>query len=160
MSTVEHGNLHPRSEVSHEGDTWRTIGKHPLLELKHTVEDRLLIATHINFLGLRAMLHRNNDSQILFSDTIDEPRVQGNAVGQSVLSRPPDRIMILTDKHLYVVSSPSSAIFAPAASGSCYKLSEFSRMAVIQGANSAVIQFVGGIVGVRFYRWSRDFMKH
>jgi hypothetical protein len=133
-----------------QGDTWRTVGKHPLLELRHTVEDRLLIATHVTFLGLRAMLHRNGDAVVLFSDTIDEPRTQGNAVGAGTLARPPDRLLVLTDKHLYVVGSPSVAIFAPAAAGSCYALSEFARMAVISNANSAVIQFVGGIVAARF----------
>jgi hypothetical protein len=140
----------PASDIPNVGDSWRTIGKHPLLELKHTVEDRLLVATHISFLGLRAMLHRNGDQTVLFSDTIDEPKTQGNAVGGGPLSRPPDRILVLTDRHLYVVSSPSTAIFAPSSSGSCYPLSEFSRMAVISNASAAVIQFVGGIVAARF----------
>lgn len=149
MSTVL-GDSHSVADVPNQGDSWRTIGKHPLLELRHTIEDRLLVATHISFLGLRAMMHRNNDRTVLFSDTIDEPKTAGNAVGQGPLSRPPDRLLILTDKHLYVVSSPSTAFFSPSSSGSCYSLSEFSRMAVITNANSALMQFVGGIVAARF----------
>ena len=128
-----------RSEIPADRDN-STVGRSPMLEMRHTVDDQLQVATSRIFLPLRAVFHRNSDTLIAFSQTAKE-------VGTNNIQ---EKAIILTDKHLYVASFPSPAIFAPCSSGGCFSWKEFSRCCSVPGSHYVLFQFVSAVIAVQF----------
>jgi hypothetical protein len=125
-----------------DGREWRSVGKHPSLEMKHTVEDRLMIATNISYLPFRAFLHRSRDKIVCYSQMIRE--ITSSGQNQS------DRALVITDVHLYVIQMPSGAMFAPPSTGGCFALTDFSKMSLVTGTQHCLFQFVGATIAMRF----------
>jgi hypothetical protein len=125
-----------------DGREWRSVGKHPSLEMKHTVEDRLMIATNISYLLFRAFLHRSRDKIVCYSQMIRE--ITSSGQNQS------DRALVITDVHLYVIQMPSGAMFAPPSTGGCFALTDFSKMSLVTGTQHCLFQFVGATIAMRF----------
>jgi hypothetical protein len=140
-------------------------GRSPTLEMRHTVDDRLMIATHSSFLPFRAMLHRNKDSTILFSEEVLEGRRNGETVSRS---------FVVTDQHVYMMTMPGRAFFSPPSCGGCFALSQFTRTTIASvsvasdpssssslysgkepsssssvAAVFVVLQFVNGVISIR-----------
>jgi hypothetical protein len=123
------------------GQPFAGHGRSPTIEMRHTVDDKLLVATHAAFCSLRAMLHRNGDTIVLLSDVGKEVRLRGQSIPRGV---------VLTDCHVYVLSLPSNALFAPASSGGCFSLKEFARLCTVETSPHVVLQFVNGVVTLLF----------
>ena len=116
-------------------------GRSPSIEMRHTVDDKLLVGTHASFCSFRALMHRNGDTIVLLSDVGNEVRVRGPSIPRGV---------VITDCHVYVMSLPSNVLFAPASAGGCFSMKEFSRLCTVETTPHAVLQFVNGVVTLVF----------
>ena len=143
--------------------SWTTLGRHPMLELRHTVDDRLMLATQPSFLALRAFFHRRGDTAVVFSDVVRDmggstkkpgshaPDFQaafgGSTNGMATGGASGmDRAFVVTDRNFYIISLPRSALFAPPANGSVYSVKEFAKMCTFVGSTHCMLQFVGGML--------------
>lgn len=116
-------------------------GRSPSLQLRHTVDDKLMIATQPAFLSLRSMLHRNLDSMILLSEEVQEKKIRRRDV-----STP--KSFVITNKHVYIIGLPGKELFAPASLGGCFQTSELSRVCSVTGSPHVILQFVNGVVAL------------
>jgi hypothetical protein len=121
---------------------WATTGhgRSPTLQLRHTIDDKLMIATHNAFLSLRAMLHRNHDSMILLSEEVHERKLSKRSEPWN------SRSFVITNKHVYLLGLPGRELFTPASLGGCFQISELSRICSASESCHIIIQFVNGVI--------------
>ena len=142
---------------------WVGHGRIPTLEMNHTVDDKLAVATSQGYLSFRAgVLHKNGDKMVYFSAAATEVQAQrrhGRGEGgidalerrlkdTDAVLRP--RGVVVCDQHVYILSLPSNVLFAPASTGGCFSLSEFVKASQVKGKPFLALQFLGAIVLLRF----------
>jgi hypothetical protein len=110
--------------------------------MKHTVEDRVMVASNVAYMPLRAFMHHQRDKIVCYSQVIREITTAGQLQA--------DRVLVITDKHLYVVQMPGTAIFSPPTSGGVFSLTDFSKMSLVVGTQHCIFQFVGATIAMRF----------
>lgn len=139
-TATEHGTNEKRTALWSGGH-----GRSPTLEMRHTVDDKLQVATHTPFLPFRALLHRNNDKMVLYSEEVIETKLRPNSQQHTKVSRS----FVVTDRHVYMMSMPAAGFFAGSSNGGCFALSEFSRMCTVEGTGNCILQFVNGVIALQ-----------
>ncbi|CUG06133.1 Hypothetical protein, putative [Bodo saltans] len=124
---------------------WATAGhgRSPTLQLRHTIDDKLMIATHNAFLSLRAMFHRNLDNMILLSEEVHERKL--NRRSETLNSKS----FVITNKHVYLLGLPGRELFTPASLGACFQISELSRICSASESCIIILQFVNGVIAIQ-----------
>jgi len=121
-------------------------GRAPSLSMRHTIHDKLAVATQPAFLSFRAALHRNGDDCVLLSEEVTEQRLSSTSALESSVSRS----LVITPSRLYLIRMPSRVLFAPCSVGACFALSDLARMCVAQSTGIHItFQFINGVVAVQ-----------
>jgi hypothetical protein len=124
-------------------------GRSPTLQLRQTVDDKLMVATHNAFLSFRGLLHRNGDDMVLLSEEVQETKVQPVPRGAQQQRQNISRSLVVTNRHVYLMSLPGRELFAPASVGGCFRMSELTRVCSVPESSYAILQFVNGVIAIQ-----------